>query len=180
MKKILMALTSAATLLCASGAANAAGTIQGNLGVTLTIGAGCVVGGGDSSGSVNDFGAISFGTYSSLSNIIDASATGSGGAGTLSLTCTTGTDYTVALNDGLHVAAGNQRQMANSTTDAFIKYNLYQDQARATAWSSGANALTGTGTGAAVPLIVYARVPAAVTTPDPDTYNDTVTMTVTW
>jgi spore coat protein U-like protein len=179
MKKILMALTSAATLLCASGAANAAGTIQGNLGVTLTIGAGCVVGGGNSAGSVNDFGAISFGTYSSLSNIIDASATGSGGAGTLSLTCTTGTAYTVALNNGLHVGAGNQRQMA-STAGALIKYNLYQDQARATAWSTGANALTGTGTGAAVPLIVYGRVPAATTTPDPDTYNDTVTMTVTW
>lgn len=89
MKKTLMALTSVATLLCANGAANAAGTIQGNLGVTLTIGAGCVVGGGNSAGSANDFGAISFGTYSSLSNIIDASATGSGGAGTLSLTCTT-------------------------------------------------------------------------------------------
>jgi spore coat protein U-like protein len=179
MKKILMALTSAATLLCASGTANAAGTIQGNLGVTLTIGAGCVVGGGNSAGSANDFGSIDFGTYSSLSNIIDASATGSGGAGTLSLTCTTGTAYTVALNNGLHVGAGNQRQMA-STAGSFIKYNLYQDQARATTWSSGANALTGTGTGAAVPLIVYARVPAAVTTPDPDTYNDTVTMTVTW
>ncbi len=94
MKKTLMALTSVATLLCANGAANAAGTIQGTLGVTLTIGAGCVVGGGGSSGSVNDFGSISFGTYSSLANIIDASATGAGGAGTLSLTCTTGTDYT--------------------------------------------------------------------------------------
>lgn len=76
MKKTLMALTSVATLLCANGAANAAGTIQGTLGVTLTIGAGCVVGGGNSSGSVNDFGSISFGTYSSLANIIDASATG--------------------------------------------------------------------------------------------------------
>ena len=44
MKKTLMALTSVATLLCANGAANAAGTIQGTLGVTLTIGAGCTIG----------------------------------------------------------------------------------------------------------------------------------------
>ncbi|MBI3311354.1 MAG: spore coat U domain-containing protein [Serratia liquefaciens] len=178
MKKILMALSSVATLLCANSAANA-GTIQGNLGVSLTIGAGCVVAGGDSSGSVNDFGSINFGTYSSLSNIIDASATGSAGAGTLTLTCTTGTPYTVALNDGLHVTTGNQRRMS-SVAGAFISYNLYKDQARTSSWANGANALTGTGTGAAVPLIVYARVPAAVTTPDPDTYNDTVTMTVTW
>ncbi len=179
MKKTLMALTSVATLLCANGAANAAGTIQGTLGVTLTIGAGCVVGGGNSSGSVNDFGSISFGTYSSLANIIDASATGAGGGGTLSLTCTTGTDYTVALDNGLHVTSGTQRRMA-STAGAFISYNLYQDAARTTAWGSGANARTGTGTGAAVPLIVYGRVPAAGSTPAADTYNDTVTMTVTW
>lgn len=61
MKKTLMALTSVATLLCANGAANAAGTIQGNLGVTLTIGAGCVVGGGNSAGSANDLAPLASG-----------------------------------------------------------------------------------------------------------------------
>ncbi|WP_160126083.1 spore coat U domain-containing protein [Serratia sp. Z4] len=177
MEKIFIALVTV-VMLCVHGAASA-GVIQGSLGVTLTIGAGCVVGGGDSSGSINDFGAISFGTYSSLNNIIDASATGAGGAGTLSLTCTTGTDYTVALDNGLNVTSGTQRRMA-STAGAFISYNLYQDVARTTAWGSGANALTGTGTGAAVPLVVYGRVPAAGSTPAADTYNDTVTMTVTW
>lgn len=95
------------------------------------------------------------------------------------MTCTTGTDYTVALDNGLHVTSGTQRRMA-STAGAFISYNLYQDAARTTSWGSGANALTGTGTGAAVPLIVYGRVPAAGSTPAADTYNDTVTMTVTW
>lgn len=178
MKKTLMVLTSVAALLHANNAASVEGTIQGNLGVTLTIGAGCSVGGGNSSGSVNDFGSISFGTYSSLSNIIDASTTGSGGAGTLSLTCTSGTGYTVALDNGLHVTSSSQRRMAGAA-GAFINYNLYQDQARSTAWASGANALTSSGTGSAVPLIVYARVPAA-STPAADTYNDTVTMTVTW
>jgi spore coat protein U-like protein len=83
------------------------------------------------------------------------------------------------LDNGLHVTTGSQRRMA-STAGAFINYNLYQDQARATAWGSGANALTGTGTGVATPLIVYGRVPAAGSTPAADTYNDTVTMTVTW
>ena len=64
MNKTLMVLTSVAPLLCISGTANAAGTIQGTLGVTITIGAGCVVTGGNSSGTTNDFGSISFGTYS--------------------------------------------------------------------------------------------------------------------
>lgn len=177
MKKILMALTSIATLLCADNSVIAAGTIQGSLGITLTIGAGCEVGGGNSSGNVNDFGTINFGTYSSLANIIDATASGAGGVGTLTITCTDGTDYTVALDNGLHVTGGTQRRMA-STAGVFINYNLYQDAARDTTWGSGGNALTGTG--AAVPLIVYGRVPATGLTPAADTYNDTVTMTVTW
>ncbi|WP_431222629.1 Csu type fimbrial protein [Serratia sp. L9] len=177
MKKVLMALTSVATLLCVNGAAQA-GTIQGNLGVSLTIGAGCVVGGGNSSGSNNDFGSISFGTYSSLANIIDASSTGSGGTGTLTLNCTATTPYTVALNNGLN-PTGTQRRMA-SVAGAYINYNLYQDASHATAWNSTTGVLSGTGTGAAVPLIVYGRVPASGTTPDTGAYNDTVTMTVTW
>ncbi|MEW7001308.1 spore coat U domain-containing protein [Serratia ureilytica] len=173
-----MALTSVATLLCANGAANAAGTIQGTLGVTLTIGAGCVVGRQQQR----------FRQRLRLHQLRHLLFTGQHyrrqrhrrrGAGTLSLTCTTGTDYTVALDNGLHVTSGTQRRMA-STAGAFISYNLYQDAARTTAWGSGANALTGTGTGAAVPLIVYGRVPAAGSTPAADTYNDTVTMTVTW
>nr|WP_269474290.1 spore coat protein U domain-containing protein [Serratia ureilytica] len=40
--------------------------------------------------------------------------------------------------------------------------------------------MTGTGTGSAVPLIVYGLVPAAGPTPAAGAYSDTVTMTVTW
>ncbi|MGQ5798116.1 Csu type fimbrial protein [Serratia sp. IR-2025] len=178
MKKTLAALTSAALLLCASGISYAAGTIQGTLGVTLTIGAGCVVTGGTSSGTTNSFGSISFGTYSSLANVITASATGSGGTGTLGLNCTTGTNYTVALDNGLN-ATGSQRRMASSVP-AYISYNLYQDSAHAVPWNSTTGLLTGTGTGSAVPLIVYGLVPAAGTTPAAGAYSDTVTMTVTW
>ncbi|MBH2964617.1 MULTISPECIES: spore coat protein U domain-containing protein, partial [Serratia] len=119
-----------------------------------------------------------FGTYSSLANVITASATGSGGTGTLGLNCTTGTNYTVALDNGLN-ASGSQRRMA-SGVPAYISYNLYQDSAHAVPWNSTTGVLTGTGTGSAVPLIVYGLVPAAGTTPAAGVYNDTVTMTVTW
>nr|WP_232230762.1 spore coat protein U domain-containing protein [Serratia sp. SCBI] len=178
MKKTLLVLLSLTPLLCISGAANAAGTLQGTVGVTMTIGAGCVVTGGNSSGTTNDFGSISFGTYSSLANVITASATGSGGTGTLGLNCTTGTNYTVALDNGLN-ASGSQRRMASSVP-AYISYNLYQDSAHAVPWNSTTGVLTGTGTGSAVPLIVYGLVPAAGTTPAAGAYSDTVTMTVTW
>ena len=82
-----------------------------------------MVTGGTSSGTTNSFGSISFGTYSSLANVITASATGSGGTGTLGLNCTTGTNYTVALDNGLN-ATGSQRRMASSVP-AYISYNLY-------------------------------------------------------
>ncbi|MBS3895012.1 Csu type fimbrial protein [Serratia marcescens] len=178
MKKTLMALTSVATLLCANGAANAAGTIQGKLGVTLTIGAGCSIKGGDSSGTANNFGSINFGTYSSLDNIIDATATGSSG-GSLILNCTKDTNYTVALDNGLHVTSSTQRSMASTAGD-LISYNLYQDAEHTIAWGSGANALTTTSDGTPKPLVVYGRVPASSSTPATGIYDDTVTMTVTW
>ncbi|HHK8213172.1 TPA: spore coat protein U domain-containing protein, partial [Serratia marcescens] len=113
-----------------------------------------------------------------LANVITASATGSGGTGTLGLNCTTGTNYTVALDNGLN-ASGSQRRMASSVP-AYISYNLYQDSAHAVPWNSTTGVLTGTGTGSAVPLIVYGLVPAAGTTPAAGAYSDTVTMTVTW
>nr|WP_255478000.1 spore coat protein U domain-containing protein [Serratia sp. OS31] len=47
---------------------------------------------------------------------------------------------------------------------------IYQDAARTSTWGSGANALTGTGTGATVPLIVYGRVPMSGLTPAAGTY----------
>ena len=113
----------------------------------------------------------------SLANVITASATGSGGTGTLGLNCTTGTNYTVALDNGLN-ASGSQRRMASSVP-AYISYNLYQDSAHALPWNSTTGTLTGTGTGSAIPLIVYGPVPAAGTTPAAGVYSDTVTMTVT-
>ncbi|MGO2143591.1 MAG: Csu type fimbrial protein [Serratia bockelmannii] len=180
MKKNLMVLTSVVILLCANGVANAAGTLQGTLGVTLTIGAGCTIAGGDSSGAANNFGSISFGTYPSLNNIIDATATGSSG-GSLTLNCTKDTEYTVALGNGLNNASGTQRRMVNSAkSDEYINYNLYQDAEHSVVWGSGVNAMTATADGTPKQLIVYGRVPASATTPNAGTYNDTVTMTVSW
>ena len=82
----------------------------------------------------------------------------------------------MALDNGLN-ATGSQRRMASSVP-AYISYNLYQDSAHAVPWNSTTGLLTGTGS--AVPLIVYGLVPAAGTTPAAGAYSDTVTMTVTW
>ncbi|MBS0970003.1 spore coat U domain-containing protein [Chimaeribacter arupi] len=176
MKKTQLTLATAALMMLTPTAPLFAGTVTGNMGVTLTVGAGCEVVGGNSTGAVNQFGTLSFGEYSSLANIINSQSTDAAGTGSLQLLCTTGTPFTVALDNGVN-AAGGQRRMAG-TGGAFINYNLYQEPARTTLWGPG-TPLAGTGTGTPVNLIVYGQVPAQ-TTPAAGTYTDTVTMTVTW
>lgn len=176
MKKTLLTLASVPLMMSLTATPLFAGTVTGNLGVTLTIGAGCEVIGGNSTGAVNQFGTLSFGEYSSLANIINSQSTDAAGTGNLQLLCTTGTPFTVGLDNGLNAAAG-QRRMAG-TGGAFIVYNLYQEPARTTLWAPG-TPLAGTGTGTPVNLIVYGQVPAQAT-PAAGTYTDTVTMIITW
>lgn len=161
--------------------AQAAGTLQGNLGIQLTIGAGCTVNNTSNNGSTNSFGSISFGTYPSLANVITGQSVGAAAGSSFGIQCATGTAYSVALNSGLAPAGANQRRMTGGSTE-FISYNLYQDAARSIPWgngSNGATALTATGNGNNQDIVVYGRVPAQ-TTPSAATYTDTVLVTVAW
>ncbi len=175
MRYKLLAMLCGASLFTV-GNAQATGQVSGQLGVQITIGAGCEVNGGTTTGSVNNFGTLNFGSYPLLNNTIVAQSTGASGA--LAVNCTTGTLYTVALNSGAN-AAGNQRRMAGGTAE-FINYQLYQDASRSTIWGNGANGGTvynGTGTGSDEPLVVYGQV-LQQTTPSEGTYADTVIVTV--
>ena len=166
-------------LLPLSSSLEAAGTVQGQLGIQLVIGAGCTVNNGSNNGSANTFGSIAFGTYPSLNSIIEAQSVGSSAGSSFGVTCNTGTNYSVALDSGLH-ATGNQRNMSAGATDV-IAYNLYRRRRarRSGATAATAAALAGTGTGANQELVVYGRVPPQ-TTPATGTYTDTVQVTITW
>ncbi|WP_244814067.1 spore coat U domain-containing protein [Caballeronia sp. Lep1P3] len=116
---------------------------------------------------------LSFGTTGVLANNIDQSTN-------LSVTCTTGTPYTVALDAG--TVSGStiaQRKMANTAATGQVQYNLYLDAARTQVWGNtiGTNTASGTGNGAAQTLTVYGRVPTQAT-PVADNYLSTVTATV--
>jgi spore coat protein U-like protein len=100
--------------------------------------------------------------------------------GSVSVTCTDGAPYTVALDGGLSGASNPaQRKMARAAEQ--ITYGLYQDSGRAVPWgdSVGVSTKAGTGSGLAQTLTVYGRVPAQ-NTPSPGTYSDTVVMTVSY
>lgn len=167
-------------LLSSIPAAQAAGTLQGNLGIQIIIGPGCTVNNSSSAAGTNTFGSISFGTYPSLANAIIGQSVGASAGSSFGINCATGTTYSVALNSGT-AATGNQRRMSGGGD--FIPYNLYKEAARTNLWgdnSNGATPLTGTGSGANQEIVVYGRVPSQVTTPPAATYTDTVLVTVTW
>jgi spore coat protein U-like protein len=117
---------------------------------------------------------IAFTATGVLSSALDAS-------GSITTRCTNGDAYQIALNGGTsgNVAA---RTMVRSGGGGTVNYQLYTDAGRSQAWGDGSGGTTmptGTGTGNAVVIQVYGRVPAQ-TTPAPGSYSDTITATISF
>ncbi len=146
-----------------SGSAHAA-TDSDSFDVTATVIASCNV-------TAND---LAFGDYDPLAGADDdASAT-------LSVVCTSGTSYTVALDAGQGSGATvATRRMTNGGN--LLSYSLYRDAARTNLWgqTSGSNTVSGTGAGTTQSLTVYGRAPAGQIVP-PGNYADVITVTVTF
>ncbi|SAK39858.1 secreted pili protein involved in motility and biofilm formation [Caballeronia temeraria] len=98
----------------------------------------------------------------------------------LSVTCTKGTPYNVALDAG--TATGSTiaaRTMTNAAGDTSVSFNVYSDVARTQVWgnTTGTDTVAGTGNGGAQVIPVYGRVPSQ-DTPAPGAYSSTITATV--
>ena len=109
------------------------------------------------------------------------------GTSTITLTCTNGTSYTVGLDAGTSPSATTvARKMTGPTvgsTVQYLSYALYSDPGRTTNWgATSASWVSGTGTGSAVPITVYGRIPASTAnqTASIGSYSDTITVTVTY
>ncbi|HVT33241.1 MAG TPA: spore coat U domain-containing protein [Rhodanobacteraceae bacterium] len=100
------------------------------------------------------------------------------GTSTVGVQCANGVAYQIGLDNGQH-ASGNTRRMQGP--GGLVSYELYRNSARTQRWGSTLNSDTvvGGGTGGTQNLTVYGRVPAQ-TTPSAGTYNDTITVTVTY
>ena len=105
---------------------------------------------------------------------------------TVSVTCTSGSPYSIGMDNGANVS-GSQRRMKSGSN--FLNYNLYIDPAHTNPWTTtgsppgctpAGSCFLGTGNGSAQSVNIYGRVPSIGTAPPTGTYTDTVTMTITY
>lgn len=102
--------------------------------------------------------------------------------GTLVVTCTNGTPYTIALNAGTYSGATvTSRRMSSGSSN--VPYSLYRDSNRTENWGNtgAADMVAGTGDGNAQNISVYGRVLSADTVgASAGTYTDTITATINY
>jgi spore coat protein U-like protein len=163
MKQFFRASLISIACLGAFGAAHAAGTDTANMTVKITITATCDI--HTTAPTDVDFGSVA-------STATNVASTG----GVLTVKCTSGTPYTIGLDNGLNFTT--TRQMKNGTTN-FVAYGLFRDAGFAGAWGSTvALSASGTGNGNNQTFTVYGRVPSAASAAG--AYTDTVVATVTY
>jgi spore coat protein U-like protein len=119
---------------------------------------------------------VNFGPRASSAAAVDAD-------GTLRVTCTKGTPYTVGLSAGAGSGATvSTRKMKSTggTNPDEVPYNLYRDTNRTLNWGNtpGTDTLGASGTGAEQSIQVNGRLPSANFTAD--SYSDLITATVTY
>jgi spore coat protein U-like protein len=143
-------------------------TATGTLSVTATIAAACSVN--------NSSSTVAFGTYTS--------STTDDVTGSVAVTCTNTTSYVVSLGVGSGTGASyTNRVMTGGTSGDLLNYNLYTTNAYTTVFGDGTGAtatVSGTGSGVQQLVNVFGRIPSGQTTPGPDSYSDSVNITVTY
>jgi spore coat protein U-like protein len=93
----------------------------------------------------------------------------------LTVNCSSGAPYSVALSNGNNFSGG--RRLSDGTS--FINYDLYKDNSRSSAWST-ASTLSAMGTGSNQTHTVYGRILAGQSVPNMGSYADTIVATVTY
>jgi spore coat protein U-like protein len=107
-------------------------------------------------------------------------AAGNQTTSTITVTCTPGDAYTVALSAGNSGAEGARYMKGTGAHQ--LSYALTENAYGGTNWGTTAGAVAGSGNGAAQPLTVYGQITAAqaLAAPVDATYSDSITVTVTY
>lgn len=143
-------------------------TATGSLNVTASVSATCIVGTSTT---------VAFGAYDpSAGSPKDAE-------GAVSVTCTDTTGYSVSLDAGAHETSPDDvttRMMVGGSHGDLLPYQLYQDSGHTTVWGITTDEMGSlTGDGSAQSYTVYGRIPVGQYV-QPDSYSDSVVVTVTY
>jgi spore coat protein U-like protein len=159
-------LTTALMAFCSFPWSDAeATTVTGTFNVQVIIATTCVL---------NSASNLNFGTAGVLAAPINDQST-------ITVTCTNTTPFNIGLDKGVNGGSVTTREMKGVISAALINYSLFSNAPMTNNWGQtiGTDTVASTGTGSAQPFTVYGQIPAQ-TTPAPDTYNDTITVTVTY
>lgn len=163
-----MSILSAVTLAAFSWASPSLPAVTDTFDVTITLQSSC-----DLSTAPTD---MDFGSVGLLSQDYTASSS-------IYVTCTSGTNYELELDDGQNADATTRRMFDGDSS--YVSYRLYRDNGRTELWGDGTtfgNASARTGTGSEETVAVYGSVLQLdnPSTPPAGAYSDTVTVTVTF
>jgi spore coat protein U-like protein len=119
--------------------------------------------------------ALPFGSYNGVALNVSSAVT---------VTCTSGTTYTVGLDQGKAAGATVTTRQMNitqpGTAGTGLNYNLLTTSYTGTNWGNTTGSwVSGSGTGSPVPITVYGVLPAGQFLPT-GSYTDTITATVTY
>ena len=153
-------------LYCASSESAHATTTTATFSSTLTVVASCSI----LSTNTLNFG----GSQGVITSAVNATTT-------FNVQCTNTTTYNVGLNAGTTTGGTTTTRLLTDGASHTVQYKLYSDSSRTVNWGNvvGTATVAGTGNGSSQTLTVYGQVPVQ-TTPQPATYIDTVTITVTY
>lgn len=127
--------------------------------------------------------ALDLGIQENTGNVVTAE-----GTGTVTVTCSKTTPYTIGLQPtgssttGTGTMAAQNVAPTTGNSDS-VAYALFSNPAMTAAWGTtvGTNTVASTGTGTATtPLTVYGKVTSTLTAITPDTYQDTVKVYVAY
>ena len=167
-RRFVSALACVAGAVCAGAAANAApATATGVMNVSAIVNSTCIVGASALTFTAGTSAAIQAGPVDSTGNV--------------TVDCTKGTTYTVALDKGAGIGATMPIRVMTAAAVP-LNYSVFALPARAVVWGDGtASTVTvaGTGTGSAQSLPAYGRIFGGQTIPA-GTYTDIINVTVTY
>ena len=149
---------------------NVVSPVTSNFDVKIEIVASCEIG----TGTPQE---LNFGTHDMFKeNVL--------GSTELSVRCTKGSEYKIALNAGAHAEGGDytKRRMkgvSDLNSNDYVSYNLYTDEGRSRVWGNVETSMVSkTGTGEEEKIKIYGQVPSTNFTVG--NYKDTITATVTF